>query len=380
MPHYDELQSKVIGTGMCTTCGACVSACPNNFIHFENQRLRWPITQSECEYCDKCYNACYVIRREFMGEIAKIIFGIRKKEDLGSFKRIVSARSKESSKQGSQDGGIVTSLLIYAHKEKTIDGAINTQRDRWIPTTHVAKTKEEFISASGTKYGIVPVLKELRPAVIDHGLSRVCIVGSPCHIQSLRYLQYSNMLLASMVKLTIGLFCRENYNSQLIAENMRKKGFEMGEVRKFEISDEFNIWVSERKISFPIVEVKNWVPRHCLVCEDFTNELSDISIGKEGSPEGWSTVIVRTERGEEVFSGLERERFIEIKRLENLDRIKEMAERKREQAKYTRKIFNLKEKGLGREEIVSKVAMSGEIWEKLRISEEWWSYRFECFH
>ena len=56
----------------------------------------------------------------------------------------------------------------------------------------------------------------------------------------------------------------------------------------------------------PITEVKNFVLKHCLVCEDFTSELADISIGSDGSPEGWSTVIVRTLKGVKIFTEFER--------------------------------------------------------------------------
>jgi coenzyme F420 hydrogenase subunit beta len=377
---YEELQSRVIKSGMCTICGVCISACPNNFIHFIDQNLRWPATKSECEYCDKCYNACYVIRREFLPEIARVIFGIRKRESMGAYKRIVSARTKqEDTKQVCQDGGIATSLLIHALSENLIDGALVVGRDGWMPIASIAKSKDEIISSAMTKYGTTPVLKELRPAVIVHGLSRICIVGSPCHVQSLRYCQYSNMLLMSAVKLIIGLFCRENYKYQCIEDKLREKGLKIGETQKFEISEEFNIWVEGKKIFLPIVEVKNWVPKHCLVCEDFVNELADISIGREGSSEGWSTVIIRTEEGEALFSRLEENKIIEVKPVENLDRIREMADRKREQAKLTRKIFRLKEQALGKHEIVAKLGISDEVWAKLRLSEEWLLYRLEGF-
>lgn len=379
MPIYEELKSKVIERGICVVCGACILACPNNFIQFINQKLEWPAKKAECEYCDKCYNACYVIRREIMGERGMPLFGLRR-EGIGGYKRIVSARTREEFvKRICQDGGIVTSLLTYALNEKLIDGALVTQRDGWMPKASTAKTKNELILAAGTKYGVVPILKELRAAVIAHHLGNICVVGSPCHIQSLRYLQNSNMPIVSAVKLTIGLFCRENYNYQCIEDNMKEKGLRIEEAEKFEISEEFNIWIRGKKVSFPIIEVKNWVPKHCLVCEDFTNELADISIGSEGSSQGWSTVIIRSEEGESIFFDLERKKIIEVKSVENIERIQELAYRKREQAKYTRKIFRLKEKGLKREEIIAKLGISEEIAAKLRLSEGWWSYRLDRF-
>jgi coenzyme F420 hydrogenase subunit beta len=40
-----------------------------------------------------------------------------------------------------------------------------------------------------------------------------------------------------------------------------------------------------------------------LVCPDFSAEFSDISFGGLGSPEGYTTVLLRSERGKMVYRG-----------------------------------------------------------------------------
>ncbi|MCD6203958.1 MAG: Coenzyme F420 hydrogenase/dehydrogenase, beta subunit C-terminal domain, partial [Methanophagales archaeon] len=39
----------------------------------------------------------------------------------------------------------------------------------------------------------------------------------------------------------------------------------------------------------------------CAFCTDFVSRLADISIGSVGSPDGYSTVIVRSKKGRELL-------------------------------------------------------------------------------
>ena len=61
---------------------------------------------------------------------------------------------------------------------------------------------------------------------------------------------------------------------------------------------------------------KRTIRKNCNICVELTSETSDISIGSIGSQDGWSTVIIRTEKGEEIINGAIEEKFIESKELE----------------------------------------------------------------
>jgi len=359
MASYEDLEFKVINTGICTVCGACILACPSSHIKFVEGKPKRSKREMDCVGCSTCYEACYMLRHDLIRSIEGNILGWGKRESIGIYKRIVAARTKEQNiKEACQDGGIVTTFLIYALDKSIIDGALVVGRDSWMPVASIAKTRDEVILAAGTKYGVVPVLKELRSAVIDHGLSKICVVGSPCHIQSIRYLKHKGLPLASSVKLTVSLFCRENYDYQCMVEKASDKGLNVDQIDKFNVAEEFNVYACGKKLSFPITEVKGCIPKHCLVCEDFAGKLADVSIGSDGSPEGWSTVIIRTEDGEAVFSGLEREGLIETKAADDLVYIRGIAQRKKEKGKQTKDIFKLKEEGLDNKEIAAKLGIT----------------------
>jgi len=361
MPSYEDLEARIIDMGECTICGACITACPGSHIKFIENKPKRPKRTMDCVGCSICYEACYMLRYDLIKAIEGSTIGGGKKGSIGLHRRIVEARTKSTEiERTCQNGGIVTTLLLYALDSGVIDGALVVGRDGWAPVACITKTRDEIILSAGTKYGVVPVLKALRAAVVDHGLSKICVVGSPCHIQSIRYLKHKGLPLASSVKLTVGLFCRENYEYTCLAKKVRAKGVDINQVNKLDVSDEFNIYAGGKKLSLPITEVKSCVPRHCLVCLDFAAELADIAIGSSGSAEGWSTVIIRTEESERIFSDMEGKGLIETKEIRDIVDVKEIASRKKEKGKQTKQIFKLKEAGLEEKEIAAKLGITVE--------------------
>ncbi len=47
------------------------------------------------------------------------------------------------------------------------------------------------------------------------------------------------------------------------------------------------------------------VEKGCVYCDDFTAKLADISVGSVGSEDGYSTVIVRSEKGKKLLENLD---------------------------------------------------------------------------
>ena len=43
----------------------------------------------------------------------------------------------------------------------------------------------------------------------------------------------------------------------------------------------------------------------CNFCDDFTNKFADISVGSVGTPDGYSTVIVRSEVGAKLLENMQ---------------------------------------------------------------------------
>ncbi len=52
----------------------------------------------------------------------------------------------------------------------------------------------------------------------------------------------------------------------------------------------------------PLSEVRTLIPNGCSVCPDMTAEWADISVGAFEGKKEWNTLIIRTERGEEIVN------------------------------------------------------------------------------
>ncbi len=368
MPSYEDLETRIIDAGECTVCGACIVACPSSHVKFIDGRPRRRKRAMDCVGCSICYDACYMLRHNLIKDIEGETIGRGKRESIGLYRRVVVARTTNSGIADScQDGGVATALLLYGLDSGSMDGALVVGRDGWAPTAYVARTREEILGAAGTKFGVVPVLSTLREAVVEHGLSRVWMVGSPCHVQSMRYLKHKGLPLATPMKLRIGLFCRENYEYGCMEEIVKTHGVEMSQVDRFEVHDALKICVDGEDLSLPITEMKNCVPRHCLVCRDFAAEIADIAVGSGGTSGGQSTVVIRSAEGEKVFAAMEELGLIKTEDTGYAPEIGEISERKSEKAKQTQEIIRLSEKGLA----------SWEISARLGITEERVSHRLE---
>jgi coenzyme F420 hydrogenase subunit beta len=275
---------------------------------------------------------------------------------FGSYKKVVSARSalKEVLKK-SQDGGIVSTAFIYGLENNLLDGVIvadNAGEFKAIPK--VATTPEEILEAAGTKYTVCPNISVLKSAVREYGCEKIGVVGTPCQVRAVRKLMKYPVgfrHVPDKIALIIGIFCMENfpYNGlKLIVEE--HCGVKMEDVVKMDIG-KGKFWVYTRWGETKAIKLKETHPYEqiaCHVCTDYTAELADISTGSVGSPDGWSTVFIRTAKGEEIFNKMVEDGYLEVKPIEEvkpgLGLVEKLALTKKE--KNMKEIEHRKELGL----------------------------------
>jgi coenzyme F420 hydrogenase, subunit beta len=229
---------------------------------------------------------------------------------IGEYISMISARSTDAEiLKRSQDGGIVTAAYIYGLETGLLDGAIVADTtDGFKPMPKIAKTKEDVLSARGTKYSVSPNMSVVKSAVKEHALEKVGFVGTPCQIIAMRkMIQYPAAFrqTAENIGIIIGIFCMENfpYNAMktLIEQYANVK---MEDVLKTDIG-KGKLFVYKKDGSEPIaIPIKETLPfeqKSCHVCMDYTSEYADFSTGSVGSPDGWSTVIIRTQKGKDYI-------------------------------------------------------------------------------
>jgi coenzyme F420 hydrogenase subunit beta len=228
---------------------------------------------------------------------------------LGTYKEALSARATDKQIQKiSQDGGIVTALLSFALDEKMIDGAVvaGPGKDMWKPEPMVAMTSDEILAAAGTKYTFSPNVFALKNAVRQYGLEKVGTVAIPCQTMGIRKMQsypFGVRFVADKIALLIGIYCMENFPFESLRTFISEKmGTNPDLVEKMDIGKgKFWVYTADEELSIPLKETHGYEQNGCNVCLDYVAELADVSTGSVGSPDGWSTVLTRTDSGDSVF-------------------------------------------------------------------------------
>jgi coenzyme F420 hydrogenase subunit beta len=331
---FEHLEEEVVNPGFCVGCGACVAACPVKCLEMRGEI---PALTRVCINCRICYGVCPEIMNPEI--LKKEIFGDAPSDELlGTYTRALTVRATDAAvKTRCQDGGAVTALLSSLLEADYIDGAIlvGTQGEPWRPVARVATTTEELTECAGSKYSPAPMFIGLRDAVFFHYCERVAIVGTPCQILASWRMKFSdptNRHLADAIKLRVGLFCGGVFEYDKLKEVVEKRfNAPLADVTKFDMrSNKFIIHRGEKlKQDIPLSSVKEQIHLPCRLCPDFTAELADISVGSAGSPEGFSTVLIRTSVGDEAFDTARRFRKFEAA---NLKKVKLSIENLRKEA------------------------------------------------
>jgi len=140
------------------------------------------------------------------------------------------------------------------------------------------------------------------------------MVGTPCQIVAATKMdQFLDEEFPVDIK--IGLFCMENFSYSYMKEMLKEYSVDIKDVLECRI-EKGALWfflTEDRTVKIPINKAKKCVRKNCAVCMDFTSELSDVSVGSVGSPEGWSTVIIRTDKGLELIESAEKDNYIQTK-------------------------------------------------------------------
>lgn len=327
----------VLDSKLCVSCGICAAICPKQCIKMnyeEGQEL--PVIDGEkCINCKKCEIVC--------GQHEKLMkedsFPVAEK-DLECY----SAWIQESEQlKKSTSGGIVTALIETLLFDNSYEIAYLvsdvTSKERLSAKGY--RKGEELDPTRKSKY--VPVSYRIAvQEILKEPNRHVILVATPCVIKNLInvmemfHLKRENFLL-------IGLFCDKTLNYNIIPyfEHFSAKKMSHLYFREKGKSG----WPGDVKICFEDGSYK-YLPRlvrafakdyfqleSCLYCFDKLNSLADISVGDDytsrKTKEGKNSVIVRTEKGKQVFQKLKiNKELCSFREIENSQGISKKAENK----------------------------------------------------
>jgi coenzyme F420 hydrogenase subunit beta len=324
---WARFEAEVLSPVNCTHCGACVGLNPD-LLSFEETphgplpRPRRSIRASDESSLEAAWAVCtgrgvpYPELFQFLGRNWHDVL-------LGPHRSLHTGYAAEALlRRRCASGGIITRTLIHLLESGRIRGAVTLRQG--IPTPEraapvIATTRDEMLRSAQSVYAVTPVLQILPEMARFEG--PLAFVGLPEQVAALRLLQATGHPAARKVVFVAGPYTGTNMYPGAVRAFLRAQGVaDSAQIRRLE-------WRAGEWPGYLEVEIENgrmfrahkfyynylipfFISRNCQMTPDFTNELTDLSVGDAWSPHlesaggGHSVVVTRSELAGQVLEEL----------------------------------------------------------------------------
>lgn len=210
---------------------------------------------------------------------------------------------------GAQWSGITTSLAAALLANGSVDAVIATASapdDQWRPVPALITSAADMARCRGMKMGYAPLVALVEQAVAL-GYRRLAFVGVACQVHALRALEREFGLERLYV---IGTPCSDNTTTDKFHDFLALLADDPSTITYLEFLPDMHVELrftngTSRRVPFLLLPIsklpRDFFPLTCRSCFDYTNSLSDVTVGyMAGSGEQW--IIERNERGAEMLA------------------------------------------------------------------------------
>ena len=322
---WARLQRVVIEPGLCTHCGACVGIANGALAMAAAAEGPLPVAIASTSALSELAWAACPGKGLHYPSLAQSVFGHAPENWLTGVVRsaYLGFALTPTIRRRAASGGVITQTLVYLLEQGLVQGAVVVRQGLpkpWLAMPVIARTPEEVIAASQSIYAPVPVNSLLEEMAAFPG--RLAYVGLPDQVASLRRLQQLGHPGAGKVDYVLGPYVGTNLYGAAIASYLRSNGVrsieEVTELRYREGEWPGYLQIKLRDGRILRTEkfyynylIPFFVTRATLMSVDFTNELTDISVGDAWNPQletlggGHSVVLARTARGEQLLHAMQ---------------------------------------------------------------------------
>ncbi|MDP4006074.1 Coenzyme F420 hydrogenase/dehydrogenase, beta subunit C-terminal domain [Methylobacterium sp. NEAU K] len=260
----------------------------------------------------RCGRACQFIRPDYPALEAQVHGRARdaaRPDEVffGPFRRMLRA-SLIRPLANAQWSGIATRLAERLLETGAVEAVLTMApdpADRWRPVPVLVTRPEGMAACRGMRMGYAPLLALLEPARAQ-GYRRLAVIGIPCQVYALRALEAE---LGFERLYVIGTPCSDNTTTERFHEFLALLADDPQTIVYLEFRADYHVelrFTDGRVKAIPFLQLPisrlppDFFPLTCRTCVDYTNALSDITVGyMAGDGEQW--LIVRNGRGEELL-------------------------------------------------------------------------------
>ncbi len=274
----------------------------------------------------RCGQACQFIQPDYPGLEQRTHGRVRQQDSgaekaqadelfFGPYQHILSARLDPPT-TGAQWTGITTRLAEVLLEKGLVDAVIAMAadpHDRWRPRPVLVTRAEDMAQCRGMRMGYAPLLSLVEPALAQ-GHKRLAVIGIPCQIYALRAIQPQLEREQGLQQLfVIGTPCSDNTTTENFHQFLGLISDRPQDISYVEFRADYKVEVRtdqgvKRLIPFlnlPLSTLPpDFFPLTCRTCVDYTNVLSDITVGYMGG-HGQQWLLVRNARGQVVLDGIQ---------------------------------------------------------------------------
>ncbi len=325
---FSRISSQVIDAGLCTHCGTCVGlsggtlqmrSTPDGPLPAATPGKQPRLDQMAYEACPGKGIHYPTAWRDLFGKHPQNWL-------IGCYQRLFVGYSlvPEIRRRGAS-GGVITQTLIYLLEKGLVDGAVVLCQGRpkpWRAEPIIAQSVKEVRAASQSVYVPAPVNTILADMETFDG--RLAYVGLPDQVAALRQLQKLGHRGASKVDYVLGPYVGTSMYFGAVESYLRSNGIddlnEIIELRYREgewpgylqIRTRSGLVLRARKFYYNYL-IPFYITQSSLLAVDFTNELTDVSVGDAWHPRyekqggGFSVVVARSKKGESLLASMQQD-------------------------------------------------------------------------
>lgn len=342
--------SRIIESGLCHRCGSCVGICPTSVLSLDTEEYPKVQSLSSCTDCNLCVAVCPGAEFDLQATHQECFDSAWDSKAIhGQFSSAWLAHATDPDiREHSTSGGFITGLLIDMLERGEIDGALVIGSDDnvlWKGKPMLARSREELLASMKSKYAISPTNISFAEVLRTPG--RYALVGLPCQIHGFRKAAALDERVKERIILAIGLYCHAAVEHDAFRIIWDSLGKERDSAVKYisrvgkhpgtphtqrKDGSLYPVYFGKKKgyrpSSMELINIiyRLYTPKRCLTCFDASAEFADIAVGDPWMAppssnidfyKGWSFVLARTTRGQQILENLKSSKSMILESLTN---------------------------------------------------------------
>ncbi|PIR52683.1 coenzyme F420 hydrogenase, partial [Candidatus Peregrinibacteria bacterium CG10_big_fil_rev_8_21_14_0_10_49_10] len=323
--YWQKLQADILDHDLETQCGTCVGVSEGTLRYEERGGILKVVrTDNPNPVPRAAYEGCPARFCNYP-KLNEFVFHTQPQNQLSGVVKqaYVGHASNEGVRRSGASGGIMSATLLYLLETKKITGAVCLRLGKNVPYKAepiLARTPEDVLACAQSVYSVSPVNTILEK--LEHEEGPLAYVGLPDQVAGIRKLQMIGHPSVKHIQYVLGPYMGTQMTFEAIRSFLRSHKIH-SEEEILDLKYRAGEWPGYLQITLKNGQVLRaekfyynylipfFITQSSLQLVDFTNELTDISVGDAWSPTfedmrgGFSVVLARSPKAVDLLKAMQ---------------------------------------------------------------------------